>query len=65
MVRVISKGPDKSVVKEVICRHCGAVLEYVPRDIKHKTYRDLTGSTDDYCWIECPECSTHIQVSER
>ena len=62
MVRVVDVGPDKSVVKEVVCRHCGARLEYVPMDIKSRTYSDYGGGCDTDYFIKCPPCGNEVQV---
>ena len=64
MVRIISAAPHPSVVREVICKHCGATLEYVPADIKEKTISDYTGGTDILYFIKCPSCGTNISVKK-
>lgn len=56
MVRVVSQVPHTSVVKEVICRNCGATLEYVPADINQRTVSDYTGDHDTVYFIQCPPC---------
>ncbi len=43
MVIVLDEGPDPSVTKEIVCRNCGARLEYIPQGIKHNTYREIDG----------------------
>lgn len=62
MVTVVNKGPHQSVVKETICRNCGATLQYVPRDVKERIEGDYTGGRDVYHFIECPECNNHVDV---
>lgn len=32
-IKIISKEPDKSVVKRCVCKNCGATLEYTPNDV--------------------------------
>jgi ribosomal protein S27E len=61
MVKVISTEPHHTVVKQVVCKNCGATLEYVPRDIKSRTYSDYGGSDTDY-FIKCPPCGNEIYV---
>jgi ribosomal protein S27E len=56
MVTVVSTVPHPSVVKEVVCRNCGATLNYVPADIQNKVVGDYTGGKDTYYFIECPPC---------
>jgi len=36
-VKVIKKAPHKSVVKEKVCKKCGATLQYVPKDVAERT----------------------------
>lgn len=62
-MRVISKDPHRSIVKEKICANCGATLEYVPKDVKTKIISDYTGSKETWRYITCPECSEQIGVS--
>lgn len=62
MVRIVSDGPDPSVIKRVTCPNCGAVLEYVPNDVKKNKYRDYDGTVDTAYWITCPKCNKDIVV---
>jgi len=62
MVTVVSTIPHPSVVKEVICRNCGATLQYVPNDIHHETLRDYDGSSDTNYFIQCPPCGKKVTV---
>ena len=62
MVRVVSTTPHASVVKEVICRNCGATLEYVPADIQERTVSDYTGDKDVIRYIVCPPCGSQQTV---
>lgn len=64
MVTVVSTTPHPSVVKEVICKKCGATLHYVPNDVKSVTYKDYGGGTDTDYYIKCPPCGTKIYVSK-
>ncbi len=59
-VKVIKVGADPSVVKQVICRQCGATLEYVPIDVKKYEGRDYSGGPDGHTWIDCPNCSNKV-----
>lgn len=56
-VVVISKTPDPSVVKCVICRNCGVKLQYVPNDVKRHDGKDYTGGADGRTWVDCPNCN--------
>lgn len=62
MVTVVSTVPHPSVVKEVICRNCGATLNYVPADIQNKTVSDYTGDRETVYFIKCPPCSHEVSV---
>ena len=64
-VVVVDKGPDPSVVKRVICRQCGAKLEYTPRDVKHNVTHDYDGGSDTRSYITCPQCHETIDVMTR
>ena len=64
MVRVIDEQPDPQVVKKVSCRRgCGARLEYVPNDVKSRSYTDYGGGRDTVHEITCPKCGKAVEVS--
>lgn len=60
MVRIVDDGPDPSVVEHVVCRCCGARLEYVPNDVKTRHGHDYSGGPDGSEWIDCPKCSKQV-----
>jgi predicted RNA-binding Zn-ribbon protein involved in translation (DUF1610 family) len=60
MVRVVDPGPAPEVVKQAICRSCGARLEYVPNDVKTYNGKDYSGGSDGQDWIDCPQCSKRV-----
>jgi uncharacterized protein with PIN domain len=62
MIRVVDRGPHKSAVKEVVCRHCGSSLEYTPFDVQEEIVSDYTGSKDIEKVIYCPTCNHRIRV---
>ncbi len=62
MVTVVSTVPHPSVVKEAICRNCGATLNYVPSDIKKEVHTDYGGGSDTYYHIKCPPCGENVSV---
>ena len=55
-MKVLKKGYEK----EVICPHCKATLLYINTDVHLGS--DIEG--DYECYVECPECKTHIQVNQ-
>lgn len=64
MVRVLDEKPDPQVVKKISCRKgCGAKLEFVPNDVKDRSYTDYGGGRDTYYWITCPKCGKDVEVS--
>lgn len=62
MVTVVKTEPHPSVVKEAICRNCGATLNYVPADVKSRTYKDYGGGSDTVKSIQCPACKHEVEV---
>lgn len=59
-IRIIEEKPDKSVVKEVVCRNCGVKLEYTPNDVLKYEGTDIGGGPDGSWWITCPKCKEDI-----
>jgi len=60
-VKVIKTEPDASVVKRIVCKHCGATLEYLPVDVKEKSWSCMTepcGCT----YVVCPQCSSDVTI---
>ena len=57
MVNIIKKEPHESVVKKVVCGHCGATLEYVPNETKSRHGTDYGGGPDGEEWVDCPNCN--------
>lgn len=55
-------GDDESAKKRVTCKHCGSILEYLPRDVVHVVHTDYGGGSDTYSHIKCPECHCNVQV---
>jgi len=62
MVRIIKTEPDKSVVKEVICKNCGVTLEYTPKDKQVDYSTDYLGGRDHYSFICCPNCTDRVLI---
>ena len=63
-IKIVDKGPHKSVVKECICRNCGATLSYTPNDVTYNTYQDYGGGSDRYAEFNCPQCSELQQICQ-
>lgn len=64
MVTVVSTVPHPSVVKEVVCRNCGATLNYVPKDIQGRVTVDYAGGRDTIYFISCPPCGHEVYVKK-
>lgn len=62
MIRIVDETPDPSVIKKATCKNCGIKLEFVPLDVKSKSYRDIDGTSDIHKWINCPKCNYEITV---
>lgn len=61
MIKVIDPGPHHSVVKEVICRNCGAKLKYAPVDVESKRVSCM-GDVEVVYFIKCPCCGNDVSV---
>lgn len=61
-VKVIETKPDASVVKRKVCRECGATLEYVPRDVKTRSWTDYGGGASGEEYITCPNCHKTVTL---
>lgn len=55
MVEVV--GQDNSVLKQVTCRNCGAILRYKQSEVKEYHGTDYGGGPDGMEWVTCPRCS--------
>jgi hypothetical protein len=62
MVKVISTEPHESVVKQVVCKHCWATLEYVPNEVKSYHGTDMGGGPDGREWVDCPNCNKEATI---
>ena len=62
MIKVISDKPHPSVVKQIICKNCGATLEYVPQDLQEDHHTDYLGDTDYWKYVRCPKCDNKVVV---
>jgi predicted RNA-binding Zn-ribbon protein involved in translation (DUF1610 family) len=63
-MKIISVKPAKSVVKRVVCKDCGAKIEYTPNDvITLWSSRDYGGGPDGATGFKCPNCSKNIIIT--
>lgn len=51
-------GQDPAVTKRVTCRHCGAINEYTPTDVR-QLYRgrDISGGAEGF---NCGQCQHEV-----
>jgi hypothetical protein len=58
-IKIISQ--DSSVAKRATCRHCGAVNEYLPIDVRelHRG-RDIDGGSSGSDGFNCGQCNREI-----
>lgn len=59
-MRIKDKTPHPSVLKEAICRNCGATVEFVSNDVKERKWKDYTGEQCGGEYIECPNYNKNI-----
>jgi uncharacterized protein with PIN domain len=62
MVRIVKVEPHPTVLKEVICKGCGATLEYVPNEVQNRTWVDYSGDGNYVEYITCPNCNKEVKV---
>lgn len=59
VIKVI--GQDQSLVKKITCRHCGAINEYLPIDVRNLySGRDYSGGSDGRDGFNCGQCNKEI-----
>jgi DNA-directed RNA polymerase subunit RPC12/RpoP len=63
MIKVISTVPHQSVVKQIVCKHCGSTLEYAPVDVLEYKWTDYGGDVNLTKYIVCPTCSDNTVIS--
>lgn len=47
---------DPRYIHKASCRDCGAILEYVKKDVKSYSGTDYGGGPDGMDWVDCPKC---------
>lgn len=58
-------GQDPGVYKRITCKHCGAINEYTPSEVRTLwSGKDYGGGTDVGKGFNCGQCNTQI-VTER
>jgi hypothetical protein len=62
-VKIIKLKPHREVAKQIVCRECGATLEYVPNDVKSYHGTDYGGGPDGCTWVNCPNCKKRAIIA--
>lgn len=62
-IRIV--GIDQKELRQVTCKNCASILEYVLADMETKCSTDYHGSRDVTDYILCPRCAEHVIISER
>lgn len=54
-------GQDQSLAKQATCRHCGAVNEYLPIDVRelHRG-KDIDGGSSVTKGFNCGQCQKEV-----
>lgn len=60
MVMVI--GKDKNLYKQITCKNCASILEYVNNEVKRYDGVDYSGGADGKEWIKCPSCNKQVII---
>lgn len=54
-------GFNNVVVKSTTCRHCAAIIEYVPKDVVNLwSGTDYGGGSDGADGFKCPNCGNNV-----
>jgi hypothetical protein len=54
-------GIDESILKRATCRHCGAINEYMPKEVRVLwSGTDYGGGPDGAEGFNCANCSEHV-----
>lgn len=54
-------GQDKRVTKEKTCKHCGAINEYLPNEVRVLyTGRDISGCSEGAKGFNCAGCGQEV-----
>jgi ribosomal protein S27E len=64
MVTIVKLAPHPDVVKEVVCKGCGATLSYVPNEVQTRTWMDYGGDNNIVDYITCPNCHNEVSVKK-
>lgn len=56
-------GEDPSRKLKATCRNCGAILEFLPIDVKHETVYSF-GESSVISSVKCPRCKCSVPVKE-
>jgi hypothetical protein len=56
-------GQDPEVSKRITCKHCGAINEYTPKEVRVLySGRDISGGPDGAEGFNCAGCGEQIKT---
>ena len=64
-MKVLKKGKDRNIGRELTCSNCAALLLVLPKDVKSYTSTDYGGETDTTYYVTCPDCQKKTYVSYK
>jgi RNase P subunit RPR2 len=54
-------GFDKTKRKRITCKECTAIVEYVEKDVRGRSYM-VMGESSGHSFIRCPHCKQEIEM---
>lgn len=55
-------GEDKTVFKQITCKHCASILQYTPAEVKMYEGKDYSCGAGGCKYIICPKCNTEVVI---
>lgn len=62
---MVKKVGQKDVSKQTTCKHCGAILKYLPADVKYCSLSSMCEPAGGYYYIVCPECKRQVELKSH
>jgi len=55
-------GHSDESKRRVTCKNCGAVLEFLPKDVQHMSLCSMGEMAGGYDYIKCPDCQREVET---
>lgn len=55
-------GQSDESKRRVTCKNCGAVLEFLPKDVQYMSLSCMGESAGGYDYIVCPDCESQVET---